>query len=485
MRASSIPWSLLLCMAAIGPVPGCGARSALTESFASGGGEGSEGGAGDGSQGEGGSEGDGGPGGGNPAVNLDVDGDSLSPSLLFDSKNTAHLLYSYSELNTGVFPYGARYAECPGNCDVFSSWKFATLHVQAMVSQLVLDSQGHPRFLFTRPPADPTCEVLGSLIFASCDEECTTASNWTFTTIAQGVAASRCAFGPGNILVGMPLAIDSTDRLRAAFPSSDTDLTLASCAAECSEVSNWISTHYSSYAAAASSNCARDLAIDGAGTVHMTTFSGAVGAYAELAQGASAWSVYPIPFPFGFPFRMRVDALGQPRILHAKAGKNGPFDSSAIVYSSCDTGCAAGGAWSSVTIPVPDGTAVPGDFVLDGTGTPHIAYAAPSDSVSCATGAFQALEYATWIGGSDGGPRGAWQFSTVQSSSVLQADTPMLGSQYNIDEPPELSVGPISIGLDTSGQSHFAFDVSKAGACPGETFGNGCPDGLRYASLTK
>jgi hypothetical protein len=50
MRASSIPWSLLLCMAAIGPVPGCGARSALTESFASGGGEGSEGGAGDGSR---------------------------------------------------------------------------------------------------------------------------------------------------------------------------------------------------------------------------------------------------------------------------------------------------------------------------------------------------------------------------------------------------------------------------------------------------
>jgi hypothetical protein len=282
----------------------------------------------------------------------------------------------------------------------------------------------------------------------------------------------------------MPLAVDSADRLWAVFPSSDTDLTLASCAAECSEVSNWVQTHYS-YAGAALTNCPRDLAIDEAGTVHMTTALSHVGSYAELLQGESAWSVYAIPFPFGYPFRMRIDAMGRPRILHAKAGAGNELESSALVYSSCDAGCASGGVWSSVTIPVPGGTAFPGDFVLDRTGAPRVVYPSPSYAVIWdAGGGVQALGYAMQ-GAADSEPTDAWQFETVQSSSILQTDTPTLGSGCNGNGKPVLAVGPMTVGVDTSGDSHVAFEVSKAFFCPVSSFGNGCTDGLRYASLTK
>jgi hypothetical protein len=486
MRAAGKTWTVLLCVA-VGPLAGCGARSALVDTLAAGGAEGAEGGAGDGSGGDGAGK-EGGPGKGTPAVNLDVSGDSLAPSLLFDASHTAHLLYSYSELNTGVFPGGARYAECPGNCDVLSSWKFATLHAQGMVSALVLDSRGRPRFLFTQSDAS---QALGTLILASCDEGCTTASSWTFTTIATGLDLSNCTFGVGNIPVGMPLAIDSADRLWAVFSLSATNLAVASCATGCSAASGWVSTTYS-YAGAEATNCPRDLAVDAAGTLHLTTAWSHLGTYAELAPGASAWSVYTVPFSFGYPFRMRIDATARPRILHAKGGTGNELATNGMVYASCDADCAMGGGWSSVTIPVSGGTAVPGDFVLDGAGNPHIAYASPSGAVlwgnenggDCKSSSmrFQSLEYAT-ITVPSGEPPGAWQFATVQTSSVLRLDTPMLGSGDNGNGQPLLAVGPTAIGIDTSGGNHFAFDLSKADACPADSFGNGCPDGLRYASL--
>jgi hypothetical protein len=470
------PRSLLLCTAAIASVAGCGARTALTDSLASGG-------AGDGSQGEGGGGNDGGPRGQNPAVNLDVNGDSLAPTLLFDASNTAHLLYSFSELNTGVFPYGARYAECPGNCEVLSSWRFATLHVQAMVSSLVLDSQGRPRFLFTQPPSGPNAEVPGNLILASCDMNCTAASSWTLTTIFK---AFYCTVGSGDIPQGAPLAIDSTGRLWATFASSYAELTVASCEDHCSDAASWAATPYALEASdlGIGSLCPRDASMDDRGVLHVTAFSqlcGGLFMYIELSRGATSLGVYTIPASFGFPTRMRVDPVGRPRILHQQAGTPFLDGSSAIVYSSCDSDCATGGTWSSVTIPVPGGTATPGDFVLDGTGTPHVAYASPSFSAIEKTGESQALEYAAQSAASDGGAFGAWQFATVQSSSVLEADTPMLGSENNRDGLPQLVMGPTSIGLDTSGKIHFAFDVSKG--C--FDFGNGCPDGLRYASLAE
>ena len=485
----------LLLTGSFGAVTDCGARTGLTDGdtiggVSDGGGLSDGGEVSDGRQASDGAANDGSSGEGGTAVNLDVEGDSLEPSLQIDAAGTMHLLYSYSTSTTpssgceltGPFPLAARYAECSADCNSPAGWRFATLDMPAaMVSPLVLDSQGRPRFLFTQAPPGPTTSAPGNLIYAACDAGCTTASNWAFVTVGKGLP---CNSSSGNIPLGMPIAVDDVDRLWVAFASDDEELTVASCAGGCSDASNWTPVKYPFSEGGSGSYCPRDLALDAAGTVHMTAIpadSGDYFAYIEIALGSSALSVHHLSTSFGLPTRMRVDSLGRPRILHSKAGTPNLSLSKTMVYSSCDDDCAAGGDWSSAILPVPGQSADPGDFVLDSDGLPHIAYASPGLDLSPHfEGLFQALGYATFEPDHDGGPP-VWHFTAVQSSSALETGTPELGRQCD-EGPTSLFVGPTSIALDAANEARFAFDVSKTDYCPSVSFGSGCPDGLRYAT---
>jgi hypothetical protein len=386
-------------------------------------------------------------------VNLDVEGDSQSPSLVIDATGNAHLLFYWIGSGLGA-GYGARYGECSSNCDTLASWRFVTLDVPWAVSPLVLDSKGRPRFLVTglTPHA-----MAATLTYASCDEDCTATASWTFTRLSDGAVP-----GGGPVPDAMPLAIDAHGTSWVAFTSGATQLTLASCETRCTDAAHWTSTAYTTRY----HFFPRDLGVDKAGTAHMTEQYG--NAYVEIATGPTSAQTRTLNAP-DTAVRMRLDSSGHPRIIYQ--GREG------LDYAWCNKDCAAKGTWAKVSTLAPQASEDPGDFVLDSAGLPHIAFGSPSHPPAIVDD----LRYAT-CSAHCGTPQMTFRIETIQSSSDLETGTPTRdgggGSPFS-----GLVVSPVSVALDPSGAPRFAYEVTRPQFCSVITDGPGyCYDTLRYSA---
>jgi hypothetical protein len=377
-------------------------------------------------------------------VNLDTANGPYSPSLVIDATGTAHVLYY--EWRSPSTPAAARYGECPGGCDTLSSWSFATLPttgIATSISRLELDSQGRPRFLITRHTSSGLAP--NELLYAACDDSCTDASSWSLLPVGQAIDDLDGAGIPS----AMPIALDDEDAVWVAFLSGTNTLTVASCKNACTDASAWSDTKYTT----AALYYPQGLAIDGAGTLHITA---GANAYSELTPGSLSPIVRTIDIP-GAQTRMRLDSQGRPRILWG-----GP--TGGLVYVSCDDACATSGTWSQAAIPVPEGSAEPGDLVLDSTDAPHVAYATPNAYRGDAS-TLVALGYAACDADCEtASPR--WKFQIIEPASAIWAETPTPDVKKGPADPAPLWVGPISLALDASGDARLLYEVSKTQYCP-------------------
>jgi hypothetical protein len=377
-------------------------------------------------------------------VNLDVANGPYSPSLVIDATGTAHVLY-YEWRSPGT-PPAARYGECSEGCDMLSSWRFATLPttgIATSISRLELDSAARPRFLITRHTSSGVAP--NELLYASCDDACTDASSFRLVPVGQAIDDLNGAGVPS----AMPIALDGDDGVWVAFLSATNTLTVASCKSACTDASSWSDAKYATSAL----YYPESLAVDGTGTLHL--LAGA-NAYAELAPGSLSPAVRVIDVP-GDATRMRLDSQGRPRILWG-----GP--TGGLVYVSCDEACATDGVWSHAAIVVPEGSAVPGDLVLDANDAPHVAYVTPNPYEGNAS-TLVALGYAACEADcATASPK--WKFQILEPASALWAETPTPDAKKGPADPAPLWVGPVSLALDASGDERLLYEVSKTQYCP-------------------
>lgn len=386
-------------------------------------------------------------------VDLDSADNSTSLSLVIDAAGTKHLLY----LATGPAPAyaaGPRYGECAGSCDDLTSWRFAALPASrpgVVLSRVVVDSQGRPRF--TMGESSSTSEG-GDVLYASCDEACTSATSWAVASI-----------GEASESLAAPIALDDADGVHVVFGSGSQEVTAMTCATGCSEPSRWTSRSY----AAAGMFSPGDLAVDSAGTLHMTSLLHAGSGYAEVPPGSTSLHVAQGPGDADLYVRMRLDSLGRPRLLLASS------DHRTLGYASCDQGCASGDAWTTASFSVPGDTVDALDLALDANGAPHVLWRSPSASVPSTS---EELGDATCD--ADCATTGsAWQTQVLASVSALESATPPQTTSPG--GPAGDLIRAAAIALDASGMPSSASILWRADANPNLCLQNHCPTVLRYS----
>ncbi len=141
-------------------------------------------------------------------------------SLVFDSTGRPRVAY----FNIGN--KDLKYASCNTTCTVAANWTITSVDIGGTVGQyssLVLDSLNRPRIAYY----DATNK---NLKYTSCDTNCTVASNWTRITVDSLVAdTGRYAS-----------LILYNDKPRIAYYDlSNKDAKFASCDSNCTVASNW------------------------------------------------------------------------------------------------------------------------------------------------------------------------------------------------------------------------------------------------------
>ncbi|MEK7107006.1 MAG: hypothetical protein AAB899_02365, partial [Patescibacteria group bacterium] len=173
-----------------------------------------------------------------------------------------------------------KYASCDANCTTASNWTKVAIDTTGNVGQyasLAMDSN-KPRITYY----DATNKDLK---YASCDANCTTASNWAKVAIDT----------TGNVGQYTSLVLDSSKPRVAYYDVNNDALKYASCDANCTTASNWTK-----------------VAVDSAGNV---------GQYASLAMDAN-----------------------KPRIAYYDNTNN------IFRYASCDVTCATASNWTKIAV---------------------------------------------------------------------------------------------------------------------------------------
>jgi len=218
---------------------GGGGKSGASGSSGTGTGEAGEGSDPSGEAGSGGSAGEAGsggeageaPGGSESAGAVTFETFAFyQPSLLFDADGVLHMAFN---LNTG--PSQVQYARCAADCGVGSNWETTIIDTHNTTGRVRMVIGTDKRLHMIYDTSDGGS--ASGLIYATCASDCTDAGNWVKTELASLFGGSWNS--PSN---GAPLVIDANNRLTFTVDRKiwlNGGLTLATCAANCSTLSNW------------------------------------------------------------------------------------------------------------------------------------------------------------------------------------------------------------------------------------------------------
>ncbi|HEY0469860.1 MAG TPA: hypothetical protein VGC79_36995 [Polyangiaceae bacterium] len=156
-----------------------------------------------------------------------VPDNTAAPSIEIDAQGGIHALYP-------AYAGGdAYYAYCPANCRGQSDVKVVTFDTEGTVANamLALDKAGHPRVLLS---------AFQKLYYGSCDAGCTSLSGWTIDEIFdhdgdREVSGEALALDPD----GHPRFLIHTYRAFLGIGQKPPKTWYASCDAQCSQASSW------------------------------------------------------------------------------------------------------------------------------------------------------------------------------------------------------------------------------------------------------
>jgi hypothetical protein len=209
------------------------------------------------------------------------------------------------------------YAECNANCaNNSANWSMVGV-VQVNwyaypnnVRYAALNSQGQPRLVY---PMRNYPDY--GFYYLTCDTGCTTASHWFTTTVTT----------PNLEPDIFQLVFDPNGRPRVlGYDSNNGELVYAECNSGCTTAANW----------------------------------GSVGLFG------------PIYYLSEYPFVLRVDAQGRPRIAYYDGNAN----NNVLYYAWSNASPLSVGGWSSYTLNYPTNDYWSLDLAIDRQGRPRVAY---------------------------------------------------------------------------------------------------------------
>lgn len=205
-----------------------------------------------------------------------------------------------------------QYAECDADCLVATNWRLATIDARGHAGDpaVAIDASGRIHVVYRAP--NPTGSDYG-IRYATCAASCTDPSNWGIIALdeTQGFAYE----------IPLSLAIGRDGRLHAIYWTQK-DLRYASCLSDCTSLANWETTVIATTAAGYPRSSA--VAIGPGGRVHLA-YSAAAVRYAACSSGctnlsALDWVTVDSGF-VAFDFAaLAIDSLDQPHLALSVAG---------------------------------------------------------------------------------------------------------------------------------------------------------------------
>jgi hypothetical protein len=148
---------------------------------------------------------------------IDIGDYVRAPQLILNTNDQPRIMGVYMDVN---LIYNLVYMGCDANCTQSGNWQFTTLYEVGEFGNFSfrLDSQGRPRLAFyNESPSDPM------MYYAWSNSNNFTSAGWSI----DGVNL------PSNDQRTVDLAIDSQDRPRVVFASSEENQEYAECTADC------------------------------------------------------------------------------------------------------------------------------------------------------------------------------------------------------------------------------------------------------------
>lgn len=337
---------------------------------------------------------------GNPANWLELplfavgEEDSLDePTLGVDGNGHPRLMWYalYSGYERSYY-----YAECNANCTVSAAnWtSTAMVNVDSYgyplnVRYAALDTQGRPRLVYPMVsyPDD-------GFNYLTCEAGCTTASNWFTATVTT----------PGLQPNVFQLVFDPYDRPRLlGYDDNNSELVYAECSINCATAANW----------------------------------GSVGLFE------------PIYYLAEYPFTLRVDTQGRPRVAYY----DGDAGNNVLYYAWSNASPLTVGGWSSYTLNYPTNDYWSLDLALDSQGRPAVAY--PTDTLD--------LDYLTCTAACETASP-TWQQQFIETSDDLEASYPIALNPDCVSSDWGISGYP-SLTLDAANNPNVSYRVLHVQLC--------------------
>ncbi len=303
--------------------------------------------------GAGGTGGTGGSGGGTGIAHLTfVEAGSYYPVVVAGADGTFHLLSTAQ-----IAPSVVTYARCAANCEAQSSWGTTVIESGAPLTsnpRLAIGSDGRLHAMFERSTTAGGYDT----VYATCASNCSAASSWTKLSITPVTGQANAAFR------GAPFVVDSAHRVSAILVSGS-QLQLATCAANCTQIGSW------SIGAVRNEGFRTSMAAQGT-TLHMVTHYtdaqyGGLLVYRTCAANCTqqaSWVESPGLFAHEliYPTTLAVTATGRVILAYNQgaAGAAQPAavkaNDNALLLWECASGCMNAANWQGNVL----GTALAG-----------------------------------------------------------------------------------------------------------------------------
>lgn len=299
---------------------------------------------------------------------------TAAPTVEVDARGRIHAVYP------GYAIGGAFYATCAGDCTSSDAMSVVRFETQGTVhnSMLALDAKGRPRVLLS---------TMSKVYFASCDEDCDDAENWTTTELMDHAGKRE--------VTGEAFAIDPDGGLhfmmhtyRALFGlGQDPRRTwYLSCESDCHDPDAWNEVQIATQTWEGT-----HLRFDAQGRAHIATVANIeedgvvtnkLGAYATCEADCDVdtnWvgtGLYPAYENMTAAIRMQptvslaLTRAGTPRVAVFGRDEEGNRN---IVYFECDENC-TGSGWVGAIITNNDRLDAGLDLALDRQDRPRFAF---------------------------------------------------------------------------------------------------------------
>jgi len=270
---------------------------------------------------------------------------------------------AYLDLAYGI----ARFAECPGACDV-GSWSFGGI-----------DTLGGDFYDLTHDPLGANLLTYGTraLVFSTCPASCALRSSWTRTVV------DTSADSTGTLETWTAVALSPAGAPRVSYFDAGTGhLRYAECDSACADSSRWRRLSVDSAGAAGEFT---SLSIAENGTRHLAYYrpagaSAGVLKYATCASGCdtgAGWDTVTVDGSgdAGFDASLSVDGGGRLQVVS--------YDSASgrVRYAACAAGCTSGLAWTLADATGGSSPVAGLAAVADSFGRVHVVYQNSNDEL--------------------------------------------------------------------------------------------------------